>query len=342
LANTRKASSAPRRLRELALRAIELVPYLVDDATCGRRSRLRPLQQRRILAQDRLRRRGSPRDARLGGRGRRERFVVRKDRLLEPAQLRSGFEPELGVECGARRAERGQRVGVAAGAVEREHQLAVQALVPRVLADQLLELADQLVVPAEPQIGVHPILECGKAQLVQAPDLGLREALIAHLRQRRPAPQPQRVAQDLRGARGVALLQRPSAVLRARPKHLGVQLPRPDREQVAAGRRAQPRRASNVGALERLAQPRDGQLQALDRARRGRLASQLLDQPIDRHRLVGMQQQQREQRPLLGAAKRHRQLTVLDLERTQDPELHARHVCLAPTLQHARNGCQAR
>ena len=52
-----------------------------------------------------------------------------------------------------------ERLGLASRAVEREHQLAAQPLAQRVLGDQRLELADQLSVAAERELGVDAPLE---------------------------------------------------------------------------------------------------------------------------------------------------------------------------------------
>ena len=71
--------------------------------------------------------------------------------------------------------ERMQRVGLPAAAVEREHQLAAQALAKRVLRDERLELRHQLVVAAEREVSVDAILERRETQLLQPSDLALRE-----------------------------------------------------------------------------------------------------------------------------------------------------------------------
>ena len=68
---------------------------------------------------------------RPGGGG--ERFVLREDGPLEPAQLLAGLEPELARRAAAAVLVDGERVGLPAAAVEREHELAAQALAQRVL-----------------------------------------------------------------------------------------------------------------------------------------------------------------------------------------------------------------
>ena len=57
-----------------------------------------------------------------------------EDRLVEVVQLGARLDPELLDEDLAGVAVGLQRVGLAAAAVQREHQLRVQPLAPRVLA----------------------------------------------------------------------------------------------------------------------------------------------------------------------------------------------------------------
>ena len=65
-----------------------------------------------------------------------------EDRLVEFVQLGSRLEPELFDEDVAGVAVGCQRVRLAAAAVEREHQLRVQPLTPRVLRDVPLQVGD--------------------------------------------------------------------------------------------------------------------------------------------------------------------------------------------------------
>ena len=76
------------------------------------------------------------------GRGRRgvERGVLGEDRGLEALELGAGLQAEFLDERAAGAAVGFERVGLAAGAVEREHQLGVEALAVRVLGGQRLQL----------------------------------------------------------------------------------------------------------------------------------------------------------------------------------------------------------
>ena len=117
-----------------------------------------------------------------------ERRVLGQDLLLELPQRRARLEPEL-VERRPRVAVGLERLRLPARAVEREHQLPAQTLAVRMLGDQRLELADELRVAAEREIGLDPLLERRQPQILQPPGLDPRERLLGELGQRRPAPQ---------------------------------------------------------------------------------------------------------------------------------------------------------
>ena len=93
-----------------------------------------------------------------------------------------------------------ERVGVAAGPVEREHRLPAQALAQRKPGDLGRQLADQLCVTARHQVRLDAVLEARQPQLVEAVALELREGL-GELGERLAAPERQRLAQPLRGGR---------------------------------------------------------------------------------------------------------------------------------------------
>ena len=118
-----------------------------------------------------------------------ERRVVREDRLLELLQLLARLQPELFVEQPPKRLEALERVGLPPRPVQGEHQLAVQPLAVRVLGDERLEVGDELIVPAEREVGLDALLEGDHPQLLQARDLRGGEILVSEIGQRRPAPE---------------------------------------------------------------------------------------------------------------------------------------------------------
>jgi hypothetical protein len=90
-------------------------------------------------------------------------------------------------------------------------------------------------------------------------------------------------------------------------------------QQVAARPRLHDR--AGIWAPERAAQARDRDLQRLDRARRGLITEQQVDELLGRHQLVGMNQQQRQQSALAFTPKREGLTVAADLERPQHPKL---------------------
>ena len=131
-----------------------------------------------------------------------ERRVLGQDLPLELPQRRARLDPEL-VERRSRVAVGLERLRLPARAVEREHQLPAQPLAVRVLRDQRLQLADQLRVAAEREVGLDPLLQRRQPQILQPAGLDARERLLVELGQRRPAPQRERLAQQPRRARGL-------------------------------------------------------------------------------------------------------------------------------------------
>ena len=64
-----------------------------------------------------------------------------------------------------------QRIGLATAAIEREHQLCVRPLTPRMLAGELLQLTDQLGMPPRGEVGLDAKFQGRKVLLLQARDL---------------------------------------------------------------------------------------------------------------------------------------------------------------------------
>jgi hypothetical protein len=73
---------------------------------------------------------------------------------------------------------------------------------------------------------------------------------------------------------------------------------------------------------ERPPKTRDAHLKGLGGGGRWTLAPQLVDESLGAQRPVGMDQQQRKQRPLLIAPKREREPVTEHFKRTEDAELH--------------------
>lgn len=78
--------------------------------------------------------------------------------------------------------------------------------------------------------------------------------------------------------------------------------------------------AAPAAWLERLAEMRDVALEHVHRRLWRRVAPDLIDQPVGRDDLIRVQEEQRENSPLLRAAERERSPIRSDLERAQDVE----------------------
>jgi hypothetical protein len=200
--------------------------------------------------------------------------------------LRSRLEADLGDQPPPRGPEGLERVLLPASAVEREHQLAHEPLARRVVDHELSQLPDELRVPAGGQVGLHTRLERDDPLLLEPHDLGLSERFELQFGQGRAAPECERLTQNVRGPLGLSLVQRAAAVLDEARETLGVEILRSHPQAVTRRRRDE-----SIGVSERFAQSRDVDLHRLHRACRCLLAPQRERQPLDMHRLVGMQEQ---------------------------------------------------
>ena len=132
--------------------------------------------------------------------GHRKPRLVAKDLRLEPLELGAGLDPELVDEAGACVLVHLEGLGLPARAIQREHQLSPEGLAQRVLADERLQLADDVAVRPELEISVDPLADDDEAKLLEPADLRLREVVERELRERRPAPERERRLQPARAA----------------------------------------------------------------------------------------------------------------------------------------------
>ena len=249
-------------------------------------------------------------------RGRPQRGVVAQDRRLQLAKGRRRLQAELLQQQLPDLAVGLEGLGLAAAAVQGEHELAAEPLAQRMLADQALQLADELAAGAKSQVGLDPFLQADQAQLVEPGDLGLGEGLVAEVGQGRSPPQLQGQPQGLGGLGGGAVGQGLASLGEQPLEAAQVDLVGEGAEQVARRPRHQP----PLG--QRPPQPRHGRLERVGRARRGVLPPQLQQDPLAGHDLVGVQHQQGEHGPLAGSPVRDQPPAVRQLERTQEANLH--------------------
>ena len=140
--------------------------------------------------------------------GQQQRLVLAQDRGLERLELRAWVDAELLDERLARGAVGRERVGLAPRAVEREHELRARSLAQRLRCDERLELGDELGVAPEREVRLDPLLERDEPELLEPGDLGLGERLVEEVRERRPAPERERLAQRALGRSRIAARER--------------------------------------------------------------------------------------------------------------------------------------
>ena len=81
---------------------------------------------------------------------------------MQAPQRLPGIDPELVGEQIADTPVSGQRVGLPAAAVQRQHELAVQPLPQRMVGDQPLQFGGDRAVPAKRQVSLDPGLPGGE------------------------------------------------------------------------------------------------------------------------------------------------------------------------------------
>ena len=211
---------------------------------------------------------------------------------MELTQRRTRLDAELVAQRAPAVMERLERVGLAAGGVERAHQLAAQPLAQRVASHLRVELGHQRGVVTEREVRLDPVLERAEPLLLQPRDLRLGEVLIGEVGERGTAPHRERLPEPLCRRRGITGFERGPAVAQLQLEAVGVQLARGDVEDVSAALCAK-RAGAGIGAVgERPAQLRHGVLERLPRCRRRRLPPELVDQALGGDELVAMQEEQ--------------------------------------------------
>ena len=247
-----------------------------------------------------------------------QRCILDKDCLLEALKLRARVETELVREERPHVAVGLERLRLAAAPIESDHQLGPCPLAQRMLAHELLELGDQLGMPAELELRLEAVFEPGEAELAEAGEGRVDRGVERELGERRPPPERESVVERGCGLLGTSGHQRlpplPDAPLEAvHVEPLGVDL-----EDIAVQlryeRRIRPRRCEELADL--------GQVDVQRGADRARPlgAPNPLDQALARDRLVGVQEQEREQGALPAAAERERLTVDPGFERPEERE----------------------
>ena len=240
-----------------------------------------------------------------------------QDRALDTLERRARLDAEFFHHRPAGRLVSGQRFWLPPAAVQGNHQLPLQPLAQRVLGNQRLQLANNVGVMAEREIGFDPVLDDAGPQVLQPGDLHLRERLIAEIGQRGATPQGQRLAEVRRRLLGRVRRQRlpPLPGQALEPVHIDMLVLDP--QQV----RARPGQHWLIpgSILQRLAQPGDVHLQGVLRARGKMLPPQLVNQNITGNGPIRPEHEHRQQRTLLQPADLDGLPVCADLERPEKP-----------------------
>jgi len=170
------------------------------------------------------------RRAALPGRRQVQGRVLAEDRQLELLELRARLDRQLLGQQRPPGTVGFQRLGLAAGPVEREHQLPAEPLAQGMLGHQVLQLRAQGSVPAERQLRLDPVLHREQAERFEPLDLEPGKPLELQVGQRPAAPQRLRLAQQHRGPARITVLKRVLAGGHMLLEHLQIQLPILDAE----------------------------------------------------------------------------------------------------------------
>ena len=118
-------------------------------------------------------------------------WFLQQDGFFEAAQRRARFDAQLVAQQTPEPTEGAQRFALAAGSIQRQHELRPQALPERMGADQAFQVPDQPLVIAERQSDLDPLLGAHQPQFIQSGRLASGELLEGELHQGRTPPQPQ-------------------------------------------------------------------------------------------------------------------------------------------------------
>ncbi len=191
---------------------------------------------------------------------------------MQALELGRGIGAELVGQHLARALERRQRLGLAARAVEREHQVRPHPLAERVASGERLELGHDRGVTAHRDLGRDPMLGRRQPQLLEPRGLAPEGGLLRDVGERVRPPQRERVGQGRGGGRRDRTRPGPSPASRA-PRTARRRSPRGRRR--ARSRRRGPRsvrRRAPCGAGRRRSAGCCGRSRAAPRPRARRSA----------------------------------------------------------------------
>ena len=207
-----------------------------------------------------------------------------------------------------------QRLGAAAGPVQREHQLRARPLTQRVLGHDTLQLGDQLLVTAERQLSLGPFLARAEAELAEPRQRRGRERRVREVCQRGAAGQCHGLAEQVARRPRVTARERLAAPLDESLAAHKVDRVGLDVEHISRG-------ARDDRLSELAAQLRDVTVQRGRRRVRRLLAPDPGDQSVGGHDPAGFQREHRQHPAATGAADAQRPPPGQDLERPEHAQI---------------------
>ena len=119
-----------------------------------------------------------------------------EDGLFELGKRRTRLEPQIFSELPTQLLIRTQRITLTATAIQAQHQLAPEAFPHRILVDEHLKLCHEQGVAAKSDRGLNALLRRHQAKAVEPLRLRPYRWQFSQIGQRRPPPQPERVASN--------------------------------------------------------------------------------------------------------------------------------------------------
>ena len=103
--------------------------------------------------------------------------ILVEDAVLQLGEAGRRVDPQLVAERGSQLLEGRERLGVPSLPVQRQHQLAAEALAQRVARHEGLQLPRDVAMAAERELRVDPVLDGEQPQLVEVRGRGRGERL---------------------------------------------------------------------------------------------------------------------------------------------------------------------
>ncbi len=226
-----------------------------------------------------------------------------EDRRLELAQLRSRLDADVVAQQPPGVGDRPQRLDRAAGAVQGQGQLGAQSLAVGLAGDLGREDRGELGVLAEGEADVDERFHRRAAPLLVVGADVVEAELLAGRAERRAGVQLEGPIQRPAGAAAVAVAVEVDALVDEGIEAVEVDVVRGHEQDVAAIAEVDHRVAFDPGRGQRLAQVRDVATHRDLGARRWGVTPDAIDDAVDRDHAARIEQQQRQHRPLLGAAE---------------------------------------